>query len=518
MISLINTAVYAGVEGHLVEVETDHKKGIPRFNIVGLPSTTVLESRERIRSAIVNSGYEFPKGKITVNLIPANIRKNGSHLDLPIAIGLLATTLYVDSSKATSYAIIGELALDGKILGVDGVLPMVKRLSKEGIDKIIVPAENYLEASLIENLNIIPCKSIKECVEIINGSFKNGTGNREAEEVHGALDAKNCITRDMTLDFNQIRGQENAKRAITIAVTGGHGLAMIGSPGCGKTMLAKRIPTIMPPMRKDEIIETSIIYSVAGKLNLSESLIMSRPFRSPHSSIGVAGLIGGGKNNPIPGEISLAHNGILFLDEACEFSSRAIESLRIPLEEKEITHIRNGISYKFPCNFGIVMAANPCKCGYFGSKVKMCKCTQRELDAYRQKLSGPIMDRVDMRLEMEAVDYEEISGEKETGLDSKGMYEMVRRGQDFARKSGRNNFNANMTDADISKWCKLGEEENNLMKSAYNKLEMSPRAYKKVLKVARTIADIDESNRIKVEHIAEAIGYRVYSGSSEGTI
>lgn len=513
MLSRINTAVYAGVEGHSITVETDHTKGLPRFNIVGLPSTTVLESRERIRSAIINSGCEFPKGRITVNLIPANLRKNGSHLDLPIAIGLLSTTLYVDPAKVSDYAIIGELALDGKVLGVDGILPMVIKLHKDGLSRIIVPKANYIEASLVEGATIIPCSNLKECVEIINGV-------RNIDKMDLIPSDKTVHTKSLenSLNFSQIRGQENAKRAIVVAVTGGHGLIMIGNPGCGKTMLAKRIPTIMSAMSKEEITETSIIYSVAGKLNISESLITSRPFRSPHSSIGVAGLIGGGRMVPSPGEISLAHNGILFLDEVCEFSSQAIEALRLPLEEKEISHMRGGSIYRFPCNFGVVMAANPCKCGYLGSKTTMCRCSQRELDSYRQKLSGPIMDRVDIRLEMESVDYDEVSGKSENGLSSEEMYELVERGQNYARKMGRTTSNSNIDDVDIPRWCSLGPDESRLMESAYRKLGMSPRAYNKVLKVARTIADIDESERITIEHLAEAISYRVYSGPSGDVI
>lgn len=501
MLTRINTAVFAGVEGHPVVVETDLLKGIPRFNIVGLPSATVLESRERIKSAINNSGFEFPRGKITVNLTPAGLRKNGSHLDLPIAIGLLCTNMYVDAAKTESYGIIGELALDGKVLGVNGVLPMVLGMARNGVNRIIVPDANYKEASLAQNIKIIPCRSLTECAALINEKRTP----RELECESAEEDSYEGI------DFSQIKGQEMAKRAIAVAVTGGHGLIMVGSPGCGKTMLARRIPTIMPPMNRDEILETSIIYSVAGKLNITESMISRRPFRSPHSSIGVAGLIGGG-NNPHPGELSLAHNGILFLDEVCEFSSRAIESLRLPLEDKEISHFRQGTVYRYPCNFGVVMAANPCKCGYAGSEKKPCKCSERELEQYRRKLSGPIMDRIDIRLEMSEVEYDEMTGSSNEGLSSAKMYEMVQRGRAFARSEGRNNLNAMLDDGEVEELCRLGQEELILMRGAYENLGMSPRAYTKVLKVARTIADIDESSEITAAHLAEAISYRIYSG------
>lgn len=500
MFSKVNTAVCIGVEGKPVVVETEIFNGLPNMNIVGLASSAVVEARERIRTAIINSDYKYPQGRIIVNMTPANFRKNGSSLDLPIAIGLLASSLYVSVSNAMEYGIIGELSLDGEVLGIDGVLPMVFGMSNAGVDKIIVPHSNYNEASLVEGVEIIPVKSLQDAVEVINGSEKYKTLIKNEENRNSEP--------EIELDFADIKGQENAKRAITIAVTGRHGLLMIGSPGCGKSMLAKRIPTIMPPMSQKELIEVSIVNSIVGRNNGQEPLTTTRPFRSPHSSIGRAGLLGGG-NYPIPGEITLAHNGVLFLDEVCEFDRNNIESLRIPIEEKSITHFRKGMAYSFPCNFQLIMASNPCKCGYYGDGEKLCKCTEQQIIQYQKKLSGPMMDRIDLRIQMEKVQYQDVSNRNETGLDSKSMRENVIRGIRYAESMGRTVSNGNMSDADIEKYCALGEDEEALMKKAYDALKLSPRSYKKVLKVARTIADMDESEKIRIEHLAEALSYRI---------
>lgn len=513
MFSKVNTAVCIGIEGKRVSVETDLSNGLPSINIVGLASTMVMEAKERIKMAIINSDYEYPRGRITVNLTPANLRKNGSYLDLPIAIGVLVSNMYVSASKVSDFGIIGELSLDGEVLGVDCVMPLVFALANSGIKKIIVPKNNYAEAKLISEIEIIPIGSLNECVDVVNGEREIGDLVSKY-----CLDERNGINRNIEkeiLDFKDIKGQENAKRAITIAVAGMHGLLMIGSPGCGKSMMARRIPTIMPKMNREELIETAIIYSVVGKNNQDGEIMTTRPFRSPHNTIGRGGLLGGGMH-PVPGEISLAHNGVLFLDEVCEFERKNIESLRLPIEEKSITHFRQGLSYKFPCNFQLVMAANPCKCGYYGDPDRICKCTQMQLDQYRRKLSGPMMDRIDLRIRMDKVKYEDISEKGEDGKSSEEMRKDVMRGIAFAKKMGRNEPNGKLSDSEIEMHCVLGDAEKKLMENAYKTLKLSPRSYKRILKVARTIADMAESESIKECHLAEALSYRMFNEINDG--
>lgn len=504
MFSKVNTAVCHGVTGITVTVETDIKSGLPNMSIVGLASTTVMESRERIKSAIINSGFDYPRGRITVNLTPSDLRKNGSAMDLPIAVGLLASTLYADAVRVREYGIIGALSLDGEVLGVDGVLPMAIGMMDSGIKKIIVPWANYNETALVNGAKVIPVNSLKECIERINSQ---DASYADIERSLADADIRK-VSNPKGLDFADIKGQENAKRAISIAVAGRHGLLMIGSPGCGKTMLAQRIPGIMPQMSERELIETAIVYSASGRTNQSDSILIDRPFRSPHNTIGRAGLLGGGMY-PVPGEITLAHNGVLFLDEVCEFDRENIESLRTPVEEKYITHFRGGEQYTFPCNFQLIMAANPCKCGYYGDPDRICKCSISQLEQYRRKLSGPMMDRIDIRVSMEKVAYKEISGKGDSCRSTEELKNDVARGIGFARSMGRMVFNADIFDSDIRKYCHMDNEACKLMDGAYAVLSLSPRSYNKILKVARTIADMDESEIIKKDHLAEALSYRL---------
>lgn len=516
MISLVNTAVCMGVEGRNIRVETDISKGLPYINIVGLASTTVMEAKERIKSAIVNAGLEYPRGRITVNLAPAGLRKNGSCLDLPIAIAVLASDGEINPAKLKDCGFLGELSLDARVLYVDGVLPMIMSLYKEGVKTIYIPQENLYETSIISGPEIIPVSSLRQCVEIINTGDKSQIKGCINEELKAKGPAGHCankgkanaegIRKEEKLDYADIYGQENAKRAISIAVTGRHGLLMVGSPGCGKTMLARRMPSIMPEMSSEEIIETAVINSAAsGMVNYA---LRQRPFRAPHNSIGKAGLLGGGVHYPIPGEISLAHNGVLFLDEACEFDRDSLQALRQPLEDKQIVHFRHGQAYRFPCNFQLVMATNPCPCGYYGDQEQICKCSAIQVENYRKKLSGPILDRIDMRLVMEKVSFENMSKETEKGKSSSELRADVERGLAFARKQGRSMPNSSILDSDLEKYCSLGEEEMDLMNIAYQRLKLSPRSYNRILRVARTIADMDESEEIKAQHLTEALSYR----------
>lgn len=509
MFSRIHSAVCSGVEGKVVNVESDISRGLPGINIVGLASTLVMESRERIRSAIINSGMEYPHGRITVNLTPASLHKNGSCLDLPIAVGILTSSLLIDMAGIEEWGIIGELALDGRILRIDGVLPILLGLKNSGIRKAIIPDGNIEEAILVNGIDIYPVRDLRDCVELLTLSA------RDPDRLI-PLDTDLCPEYtalrepDEELpDFADIHGQENAKRAIMIAVTGRHGLLMIGSPGCGKTMLAERIPAVMPPMTGEEMLETAAVYSAAGKEYKYFSNSFRRPFRHPHHTIGKAGLLGGGLI-PVPGEITLSHNGVLFLDEVCEFDRSLIEALRLPLEERSIVHFRRGQAYRFPCDFQLVMAANPCPCGYFGDSDHICRCTEAQLASYRKKLSGPIMDRIDLRISMDKVSYSELSRKDESrNLSSADIRKSVAKGISFARQSGRKGFNALLTDRETDVYCRLGNEESSLMNSAYASLGMSPRSYRKTLKVARTIADLDGSEEIKCSHLSEALSYRI---------
>lgn len=517
MYSRIRSAVCAGMEGRNVFVETDISRGLPGIGMVGLASTMVMESRERIKSAIINSGYDFPKGRITVNLTPASLRKNSSCLDLPIAIGILASEGCIRARVRDDWGVIGELSLDGRVLGVEGALPMILHMKDIGLKGIIVPEANRDEA-VIAGGGIYTVTSLRECADLICLNPAEASAKAGAGEISGWTDpgdgclsylqqsGNDCAERPGP-DFGDIVGQENAKRAVVIAVAGRHGLLMVGSPGCGKTMIAGRMPGIMPAMSGREMLETAIVRSVTGRGAEGKMQGRERPFRDPHHTIGRAGLVGGGLY-PVPGEITLAHNGVLFLDEICEFNKDAIESLRLPIEEKKITHFRKGEAYTFPCNFQLVMAANPCPCGYLGDRDRECTCSQADLDRYRRKLSGPIMDRIDMKITMEKVGYEDLTGKKH-GLDTKEMRKQVEKALRFSAEMGRDCFNSEIPDHDLDKYCRLGTDEKRFMSSAYSSFAMSPRAYNRVLKVARTIADLDESRDIKQRHLAEALSYRL---------
>lgn len=499
MNSNIHSAVIFGIKGISINIEATVSTGLPNFNIVGLPSKAILESRERIRAALNSLGYDYPLGHVTINLSPANVNKNGSHLDLPITIAILSTQFVVNHVKAKDIAIFGELSLDGSIKSVDGLLPMLIASGEKGIKKAIIPYGNYEEASLLEGFELICVKSLQETVDAINKDTKGNT--------YTDFFSKNKMENYNVLDFADIHGQENAKRAIQIAVSGNHNLLMIGTPGCGKSMLAKRIPTIMPSLNKDEILETTIIYSAAGKINEYNSQDGSRPYRNPHNSITKTAFLGGGIS-PLPGEISYAHNGVLFLDELNEYSQSVIESLRVPLENKAICISRGNKHYNFPCNFLLVAASNPCPCGYSGSTKHECSCTALEIDKYRKKLSGAILDRIDLQLNMHEISYNDLEEDHYNNLSSKQMKENIEKAIKFSIKEGRKNLCGNVSDKLIRDACGFGKEEKAFLENAYSKFKLTPRSYINIMKISRTIADLEESRSVKRIHIAEALSYR----------